>query len=120
MISRLLVRRNFERSAQHCASHLRRKTRHDLFQSGCDRAGVSAKKTFENAYCRIEHGVMLPEKADEVAHVGFVGSKFAGALGNLGKAISIAGLFHFRKQEVEHDKIKMLDFISTAFDELPR
>jgi len=47
-------------------------------------------------------------------------SKFAGALGNLGKAISIAGLFHFRKQEVEHDKIKMLDFISTAFDELPR
>src|SRR5205807_9814891 len=101
MISRLFVRRNFERSAQHCAPHLRRETRHDFFQSGCDRGGVSAKKTFENAYCRIEHGVMLPEKADEVAHVGFVGSKSAGALGNLGKATWMGGSFHFRKQEVE-------------------
>src|SRR6266550_2126779 len=109
MISRLFVRRNFERSAQHCAPHLRRKTRHDLFQSGCDRGGVSAKKTFENAYCRIEHGVMLSEKVDEVAHVGFVGSKFAGVFGDFDKAISIARLFHFRKKKVEHDKIKMLD-----------
>ena len=62
---------------------------------------------------------MLPEKADEVAHVGFVGSKFAGALGNLGKAISIAGLLHFRKQKVEHDEIEVLDFVSATFDELP-
>src|SRR5439155_2055810 len=110
---------NFERAAPHGAPHLWRKARHDLFQPGRNRARIAAKESFKDAYRRVEDGVMLPEKIDEFAHLRFVRSKFASALGDLDEAISITRLLHFRKQEVKHDKIKMLDFVSAAFDELP-
>jgi hypothetical protein len=64
--------------------------------------------------------VVVTEKIDEVAHFGLVRRKLLGALGDFDKAISVTCLFHFGKQEVEHDKIEMLNFVSAAFDELSR
>src|SRR2546428_8878051 len=119
-ISSLSIWRNFERAAPHRTPHLRRKTRHDLFQPRRERAGITAKKCFEDVNRGIQHSMMLSEKIDEVAHLRFVRSKFASALGDFDEPISVARLFHFGKQKIEHDKIEMLDFVSAAFDELTR
>jgi hypothetical protein len=53
----------------------------------------------------------VAEKIDEVAHFGLSG-KFSGALGNFDKAISIAS--PSSETEVEHDKIKVLDFTAPS------
>ena len=118
VISCLFIRRNFERATPHRAPHLRRKARHDFFQAGRNRARVSAKKRFKDAYRRVEDSVMLAKKIDEITDLGFVRSKFAGALGDFDKPIAITRFLYFRKQKIEHDKIEMLNFISAAFDEL--
>jgi len=96
--------------AAHGAPHLRRKTRHDLFQSGCDRGGFPQKKTFENAYCRIEHGVMLPEKADEV-RTSVVGVNSRARSATLVKRSRLRSP-SLPEQKVEHDEIEC--WISSA------
>src|SRR5213592_1384033 len=92
-ISCLFVWRNLECTAPHRAPHLRWKTRHDFFQSGRNCAGIAAKKRFKDVYRRIEHGVMVLEKIDELAHFGFVPSKFAGALSDFCETIAVARFF---------------------------
>ena len=82
--------------------------------------GSPQKSAFEGAHRRIEHGVMLFQKIDELAHLGFVRREFARALGDLDEAIAIARFLHFRKEEIQLDEIKMLDLIRAAFDELAR
>ena len=41
-------------------------------------------------------------------------------LGHLDEAIAIARFLYFRKEKVQLDKIKMLDLIGAALDELAR
>ena len=60
---------------------------------------------------------MLLEEANEFAHLGFVRGKFARVLGDLDKAVAIACFCDLRKQKIQFDKINMLDFISTSFNE---
>src|SRR5206468_8031815 len=112
--------RNFERAAQHQAANLRRKTRHYLLQPGRNYGGIATKQPFKGTHSGIEHGVMLLEECDKLAHLGFVGRKFACVLCDLDKAIAIACLLYFREQKVQFDKIDVLDFIRTTVDELPR
>ena len=57
---------------------------------------------------------MLPEKIDEIAHLGIIGSKITGALGDFDESISITRFLYFRKQKIEHNKIEVLNFISAA------
>src|SRR6266536_640006 len=118
VVSRLFVWWNLKRAAPHRAPYLRRKTRHNFCQARRDRAGIAAKKRFENVYGRIEHGAIVPEEINELAHFGCVRRKFPSVLSDFGKSIAIARFLHFRKQEIEHDKVQVLDFVSAAFDEL--
>src|SRR6476469_6256060 len=118
VVSRLFIWRNLKRATPHRASYLRRKTRHNFCQARRDRAGIAAKKRFEKVYGRIEHGAMVPEEINELAHLGCVRRKFPGVLSDFGKSIAIARLLHFGKQEIEHNKIEVLDFVSAALDEL--
>ena len=63
---------------------------------------------------------MAFEEIDELAHLRLVRREFARMFGHLDKAIAITRLLHFRKEKVQFDKIKMLDLIRAAFDELAR
>ena len=114
LIGGLFAFRDFERTAQHRAPNLWRKTRHDLFEAGRDHGWIAAKQAFKRVHGRIEHGVMLFQEADELAHLGFVRRKFACVLGDFDKAIAIARFLDFRKEKIQFDKIKMLDFIRAS------
>ena len=50
----------------------------------------------------------------------FIRRELARVLGHLDKAIAIARFLYFRKEKVQLDKIKMLDLIRAALDELAR
>src|SRR3954451_4978942 len=114
-ISSLFVFRNFERTAQQLPSHLWRKTSRDIFEAGRDYCRITAKQALKRVHRWIEHGVMLLQERDEIAHLRFVRRKFASVLGDFDKAIAVARFFNFRKQKIQFDKIDVLDFISTTF-----
>src|SRR5262249_38769828 len=120
VISCLFLRRNFESAAEHRTPHLGRKTRHDFFETWFERTRVSTEKRFKNTHRWIEHGVMLLEKFDEIMHFGFIRSEFGRVLANFNEAIPVARLLHFRKKEIEHDKIEVLDFVSATINKLAR
>ena len=50
----------------------------------------------------------------------FIRRELARVLGHLDKAIAIARFLYFRKEKIQLDKIKMLDLIRAALDELAR
>ena len=87
---------------------------------GVTAVGIAAEQPFEHAHRRIEHGVMLLQELDELAHLGFVRREFARALGDFDEAIAVARFLHFGKEEIQLDEIDVLDFIGAAFDELAR
>src|SRR5437899_9738051 len=114
VISRLFIRRNFERATPHRAPHLWRKARHDLFQAGSNRARIAAKKRFKDAYRRVEDSVMLAKKIDEFAHLWIIGSKITCALVDFDESILIRRFLYFWKQKIEHNKIEVMNFIGAA------
>ena len=63
---------------------------------------------------------MTLKESDEFADFGFVRWEFMSVLGDLNEPVGIPRLFYFRKQEIQFDKIDVLDFVGTALDELPR
>ena len=81
---------------------------------------IATKQAFKRIHSRVKYRVMFLEKANEFTHLRFVGHKFACVLGNFDKTIAVARFFYFRKQKIQCDKIKMLNFISTTFNELTR
>src|SRR5215475_9258183 len=120
MISDLFVFWNFERATQQLAPNLWRETRRDVFEAGHDYGWIAAKQAFKRIHGWIKYSVTLVKEANEFAHLGFVRRKFACALGDLDKTVAVACFFDLRKQKIQFDKINMLDFISTSFNELMR
>src|SRR5215469_3483822 len=118
MISSLFVLRNFERATQQLPPNLWRKTRGDLFEARHDYGWITAKQAFKRIHGRIKYSVMLLEEANEFADLGFVRRKFACLLGDFNKAVAVSCFFDLRKQKIQFDKINMLNFISTSFNEL--
>ena len=62
---------------------------------------------------------MLFEEVDELANLGLVRCELASALRHLDETIAVPGLFHFRKQKVQFDKIDVLNFVRAILNELP-
>src|SRR5262245_4285944 len=118
MVSDLFVFWNFERATQQLASNLWRKTRRDVFEARHDYGWITAKQAFKRIHGRIKYSVMLLKEANEFTDLRFVRRKFACVLGDFDKAVAVACFFDLRKQKIQFDKINMLNFISTSFNEL--
>src|SRR5215510_268675 len=117
MIGRFLPIRNFECAAQQLTSDLWRKTLSDIFQTGRDYGRVTAKQPFKSAHGRVKHGMMLFQERDELAHFRFVRRKLARVLGDFDEAVAVARFLDVREKEIQFDKIDVLYFIGTAFNE---
>src|SRR4051794_38221468 len=100
-ISRLFVFRNFEGTAQQLPSHLWRKTWREIFEAGRYDRRITAKQTPKHVHGWIEHGVMLLQERDKIAHRGFVRRKFASVLGDFDKAIVVARFFNLGEQKIQ-------------------
>src|SRR5215467_1485071 len=120
MIGGFLAFRNFERAAQQLTADLWRKTLSDILEAGRHHGRITTKQSFKSTHGRVKHGMMLFQKRDELAHLWFVGRKLARVLGDFDEAVAVARFFDPRKKEIQFDKIDVLNFIGTAFNELSR
>src|SRR5689334_7537755 len=118
MIGRLLTFRNFECAAQQLAANLWRKTLSGIFKARRDYRRITAEQSLKSAHRRVKHGMMLFQERDKLAHFGFVRRKLERVLGDFDKAVTVARFLDLRKKEIQFNKIDMLNFIRTAFNEL--
>ena len=63
---------------------------------------------------------MLFEELNELLHFRFLRRKIARVLGHFNETIAIACFLHFREKEIQDDKVEVLNFVRSAFDELAR